>query len=587
MPLSTFSGTLGIKRAAHLLRRATFGASKETIDTFSNLTVSQAMSILFPSSLPDAEPPIDPVIGQEWLTVIDSDDDNGSSDSQRQEYFKGWLLGQMLSLGIPESLQLGYALREKIAFFMHTHFTTMQSKVDNSRHLYSQNALFRYFAFDGNQEPEVNFSTLTKKLCVDNAMLIFLDGRLNMKGSPNENFARELFELFVIGKGYEDGLPPDLDAGDYLNFTEQDVQAAARVLSGWDADRALDNIDPDTMFPRGKVRGGAVATAHDNEPKQFSFRLGNHIIAPDPALLDESGRPTEESAIDEIGQLIDLLYSQDETARYICRKIYRFFVYSHISPDVEAEIIQEMAATFQANGFKIQPVLEELFQSQHFYEASDGVADDHFGGVIKSPLDLVLGTLLFFEVQLPDYTGNIEGFYETTDNIIKLLERQGLTFYEPIEVAGYPAYHQFPAFSRNWISTNYLTRRYDFIRYILSMVKDDEPGQITVDIVAYVRNNIPNAVASDARELIMILVKYLLPMSDNLTFDRENDENAELTAERLHYFLHAFLYARNIDVDPEGTWTLRWENNYDPDVLQGQLQGLFNAILQTPEYQLM
>jgi len=119
------------------------------------------------------------------------------------------------------------------------------------------------------------------------------------------------------------------------------------------------------------------------------------------------------------------------------------------------------------------------------------------------------------------------------------------------------------------------------------MVNKEDSGHLTVDILTYVRNNIPHALASDARELIMILVKYLLPMSDNLTFDRDNDENAELTAERLNYFLHAFLYARNIDVDPEGTWTLRWENNYDPDVLQGQLQSLFNALLQSPEYQLM
>lgn len=585
MPLSTFSGTLGIKRAAHLLRRATFGASKEIIDTFSDLTVAQAVAILFPSSLPDAEPPIDPVIGQEWLTATDSE--TGSSDSKRQEYFKGWLLGQMLSIGVPEEFQLGYSVREKIVFFMHTHFTTMQSKVDNSKHLYYQNALFRYFAFDAEKDTEVNFSTLTKKLCIDNAMLIFLDGRLNVKGSPNENFARELFELYVIGKGYEDGLPPDLSPGDYLNFTEQDVQAAARVLSGWDADRILDNIDPDTMLPRGKVRGGTIASSHDNDPKQFSFRLGNHVIEPNSDLLDASGSATEESAIDEIGQLIDLLYAQEETARYICRKIYRFFVYSHISPTVETEVIQEMAHTFKASGFKIQPVLEELFQSQHFYEASSGVEDDHFGGVIKSPLDLVMGTLRFFEVQLPDYIQDTEEFYETTGSLVKLLEGQGLTFYEPIEVAGYPSYHQFPAFSRNWISTNYLTRRYDFIRYILSMMNKEEAGHITVDILAYVRNNIPDAIASNAKQLIITLAKYLLPLSDNLTFDRDNDENAELTAERLNYFLHAFLYARNIDVDPEGTWTLRWVNNYDTDVLQGQLQSLFNALLQTPEYQLM
>lgn len=585
MPLATFSGSLGSKRAAHLLRRASFGASKQAIDTFSGLTAAEAVARLFPPTLPDAPLPIDPVINQEWITIPDNDD--GSSDAARQEYFKGWLLGQMLSVGVPDGQKLSYAVREKIVFFMHTHFTTMQSKVDNSKHLYFQNALFRYFALDANSEPEVNFCTLTKKICVDNAMLIFLDGRLNVKGSPNENFARELFELFVIGKGFEGTIPPDLEAGDYLYFTEQDVQAAARVLSGWDADKTCENIDPDTLLPRGKVRGGSIASSHDNDLKQFSSRLDNNIIAADPDLLDDAGRPTEESALDEVNQLIDLLYAQEETARYICRKIYRYFVYSHISATVEEEVIKVMAHTFKTNNFKIQPVLEDLFMSKHFYEATDIIADDNFGSVIKSPLDLIVGTLWFFDVKLPDYTADLTLFYATTNKLIKMMEDQGLTFYEPIEVAGYPAYHQFPAFSRNWISTNYLTRRYNFIRKIFSLSNMEAPEEVYIDLLAYVKSNIPDAVASNAKELIITLAKYLLPLSENLTFDKDNDDQAELTAERLHYFLHAFLYARDIDADPEATWTLRWTGGYDDDARLGQLQHLFNAMLQSPEYQLM
>ncbi len=585
MPLSTFSGTLGYKRAAHLLRRATFGATKETIDTFAGMSAAEAVSRLFPTSLPDPVLPIDPATGTEWISTPVTD--ANSDENQLQAYFNGWLLAQMMAIGIDENQKLAYTVREKVAFFMHTHFTTMQTKVNNSKHIYFQNALFRQFAFDKDKDSMVNFAELTKKLCVDNAMLIFLDGKLNVKGSPNENFARELFELYVIGKGLEGTIPPDLGQGDYLNYTEQDIQAAAEVLSGWDADKTFANIDSDTLLPRGVVRGGSIASSHDNDVKQFSARLGNGIIQPDPALLDPSGRPTEASALDEISQLIDLLYSKEETARYICRKIYRYYAYYNIPQELDNTIISEMAATFTASGFKIQPVLEELFKSNHFYEADSGVTDDSYGGIIKSPLDLVLGTIKFFNIQVPDYITNTTTFYETSNDLLKKMEAQGMEFYEPIEVAGYPPYHQYPAFNRNWISTNYLTRRYEFIRKSMSMMNMDEPGAIYIDILTFVKTNVPDAIAADAKLLIMHLAKYLLPLADNLTFDAAADGNADITTERLNYFLQAFLYNPQLDIDPEAAWTERYTHNYDSEVRQRQLENLLNAMLQSPEYQLM
>ncbi len=591
MPLPSISGPLGYKRASHLLHRASFGPTKQQIDSFATLSASQAVSMLFLQSLPDPALPIDPETGSEW--VVSGTTDANSGDSELQEFLKGWYIGQMLSLGVAPGNSLAYATREKLVFFLHTVFTTIQSKVDNSRSLYFQNQLFRKFAFDKSVGTDYNFKELTKKVSVDNAMLRLLDGNLNVNGSVNENYGRELFELFTIGRGLEGTLPPSTVPGDYFNFTEQDVRAAAKVLSGWELDPTfltLDNlVDLDlagsVKLRRGKVRGSVTnANAHDNSVKQFSDRFNNAIIQPDPVLLAGSNA-TEASALDEISQLIELIYSKPETARNFCRRVYRFFVYHEISQPIDDTIIAEMANTFVSNGYKIQPVLEDLFQSQHFYEAAAGVLDDNFGGIIKSPLDLMVGTFRLFAIQLPDPVSSASSFYEKTGELIRELESMGMHFYEPFDVAGYDAYHQYPIYHRSWISTNFLTRRYEFIR---NLVSDNQmmPGSLKIDVVGFVKDNISNAIASDARTLIIELAKYFLPLADNLTFDPALDDNAGLTAERVNYFLSAFLKSPQIDADPEGAWTFRWNNLTEMEVVRGQLQNLFNAMLQSPEYQL-
>jgi hypothetical protein len=153
----------------------------------------------------------------------------------------------------------------------------------------------------------------------------------------------------------------------------------------------------------------------------------------------------------------------------------------------------------------------------------------------------------------------------------------GMNFYEPYDVAGYEAYHQYPIFHRAWISTNYLTRRYEFIRLLQdAMLPDGEK----IDAYQFVFNKIDFARAAEANLLIEDLAKYFLPRPEGTT---------ELTPERLNYFLTAFLKSPAIDVDPEGTWTDRWlhpEKYQEPEVVIGQLRSLFNAMLQSPEYQL-
>jgi uncharacterized protein (DUF1800 family) len=591
MPLPSITGPLGYKRASHLLHRASFGPTKQQIDSFATLSAGQAITQLFQQPLPDPALPIDPETGSEW--VLTGTTDSNSGDSELQEYFKGWLVGQMLSMGVPPVNSLAFSTREKLVFFLHTVFTTIQAKVDNSRSLYFQNQLFRKFAFDKTLSADYTIKELTKKISVDNAMLRLLDGNLNVNGSVNENYGRELLELFTIGRGLEGTLPPVTVPGDYFNFTEQDVRAAAKVLSGWELDPTFSTqdtmVDLDlagtVKLPRGKVRGSVTnANAHDNSSKQFSDRFNNATILPDPLLLSGSNA-TEASALDEISQLIELIYSKPETARNFCRRVYRFFVYHEISQSIDDTIIAEMANTFVNNGYKLQPVLEDLFQSQHFYDAAAGEQDDNFGGIIKSPLDLMIGTIRFFGIPLPDPISSPDSFYEKTGELIRDLESMGMHFYQPFDVAGYDAYHQYPIYHRSWISTNFLTRRYEFIRKLVSE-NQMMMGSLKIDVVMFVKNNLSDALASDARSLIIELAKYLLPLSDNLTFDPALDDNSGLTAERLNYFLTAFLKSPQIDADPEGAWSFRWINLTEMEVVRGQLQNLFNAMLQSPEYQL-
>uniref|UniRef100_UPI00404B4E64 DUF1800 domain-containing protein n=1 Tax=Fulvivirga sp. TaxID=1931237 RepID=UPI00404B4E64 len=595
MPLAPFTGTLGTKKAAHLLRRATFGANKASIDMLAAMTPQQAIPSLFLDNLPGPPLPVDTETGQEWISGVT---DANSGDNELQDFLKQWMIGQCLGVDVDDSSKLSYKTREKVVFFYHTYFTTIMTKVDDSRATYFQNALFRLFAFDKNDVdvqivnedtglPEndtlvLNIKELTKKISVDNAMLKFLDGNLNVKGSPNENYAREMLELYTIGRGLEGNLPDIPEPGDYINFTEQDVRAAANVLTGFDIDDDFVNIDPYTNLPRGVIKGGNIATAHENNValKTFSPRFDNAQITADPALLN-GGQPTEESILDEISQLIELIYTKEETAKHLCRKLYRFYVYYEITPEIDNTIIAEMAQTLINNDYKVQMVLEELFASEHFYEAVAGIEDDKFGGIIKSPLELVLGTLSFFNYELPSYTGDLEGFYNETGQLLSSMDSMGMNFYEPFEVAGYSAYHQFPVYNRNWISTNYLTQRYNFIRQILNPSED----RIYIDPYAFVNVNFA-ANAGDARQLVIDIAAYVFTMADNLSYDVDG---GELTKERLRFFLQSFLgfadYEAEVDIAIV-EWESLYANSSNYLEIGEYLKRLFNAMLQSPENQL-
>ncbi|MCD9018384.1 DUF1800 domain-containing protein [Parachryseolinea silvisoli] len=594
-----------------MLRRATFGGSKTQIDAVGNMNSSSAVDMLFDTVLPQPAPPIDLKTGTEWVYSGFQDGVN-SNTFVLVDQFLQWFLGQMMSPGITDiNTALAHAARERVVYFLHTHFTTIESKVNNVRSLYFQNQLYRLFATNNSVLPNgisLDFKSLTVKVSIDNAMIRLLDGDTNVKGGVNgvnENYARELFELYSIGRGLEGTpLPPGLEQGDYVVYKESDIRQAAYTLSGWETAMPLEGVfdplateqttfgfDPDTLLPRGKVKGSAEnASQHDNTVKTFSDRLGGMQVTPDATLMP-SGNPTEESAIDEITQLIDIIYAQPETARNICRRIYRFFVWAaHTDAEAQAieTVIDDMVATFKANNYKLIPVIKQLLQSKHFYEAidADPVDDANFGAIIKSPIDLTLGTLKFFDITIPAMETDPAEFYRRTSRIITVIgkDRQGMSFFEPFDVAGYEAYHQYPIYHRAWITPNTLGHRYDFVRGVINGIDNMEDDVFNLlDARQFVQTHF-STVAADAPLLIRTLAEYLLPFSKNLTFeDADDDVNSSLSSQRLNWFL-----AKMFDgILSEAEWADYWNNRPDEYAdIRRALQNLLNAMLQTPEYQL-
>lgn len=556
MALEKFTDVLGTKNAAHLLRRTTFGITKADIDTFATKTPEEAFTLLT-AAVATPSAPIDAKTGASWLPK--PDEEVNSEGGDLTQFVKSWWLHQMYSAGAN--------MKELMVFLMHTFYPTVESAVEDATALYYQNALFRFYAYG-------NLKTLTKKVSVDNAMLLLLDGRLNEVDRPNENFARELFELHTIGKGEQTG------ADNYTNYTEADIKMAARILSGWTndpnfgTDTTNSNVDTETGIPLGILKGeGLYASRHDasnDPPRKFTSAFDNTVIAHlDTDVVD--GKATKEAAKEQVNLLVDMIFAKRATAENFCRKIYRFFVYYDITTDAETNVIQPLADTMVANSYEILPVVKELLTSKVFYDANNTETTDNTrSDIIKSPLELSLGGMKYFGIQPPSPSADITKFYEFYGSLLNALSDQGISLYEPYDVAGYDAYHQQPDYNRNWITVNTLAFRYDFC---LKLGKNTLFDGITIDFAKYVKDNV--TAPETGRNIVQHFVDYLLP--ETITSTGEGN--------RFDYFLKILLG----DLSAEN-WTTEWNSYLSTgmgDMVNSQLEDLIAALLQTPEYQLM
>jgi uncharacterized protein (DUF1800 family) len=554
MAIETFVGQLGAKNAAHLLRRATFGPTPQDITSFSSMDVSTALDTVF-QSLPAPQPPVDPATGLTWLNPAAG----GSNSSQEDliDYFMAWHLEQMR--------KSGNSIKERIVWFLHTHLPVRRSVVPQSEHLYYQNELFRNYAFG-------SFKTLFKKVILDNAMMLFIDNATNDVASPNENFAREMFELYSIGRG------PQISEGNYTHYTEDDIKAATRILTGYGLDESFATLDPDTGLPTAALKtvlSGAteIANRHDPDPKQFSAAFQNTVIEP-AELVD--GYATRAAAEGELDAMLNMIFSQEETAKFLVRKIYRFFVYYDIAPEVESQIIVPLANTFRTSNYNLETVIRELLGSTHFYDTDNLLSEDNnSGALIKSPLEITLGTCRMFGIKFPvNETTVYQNVYQG-EGILGILENQGLPFYEPYDVAGFEAYYQFPNFNRNWITPYSMAYRYTLSSQILSGTNAGGGNLgIQFDFLDWFENSGYITQPDDAVAMVTELTSLLYPFP--------------VSDERRTYFIEEVLLS---GLYPATYWTSRW-NIYLSDPagneaeIRGMLDGLFHGLIQTPEYQL-
>ena len=542
------NGVLGTRLAAHLLRRCTYCPSRPLIDQFATRTASEAVSALmnFAAHPLSMEEPIDPDTGEPW--IINDTVTASSGDFLLNKFVRAWWTNEALQ---------DPTLRHKMMYFLHTNFSVVADTL-NSKNFFDHLLLLRFYALG-------NFRILSQKITLDNVMLAYLNNNDNRRDNPNENYAREFLELFTIGKG------PQIAAGDYTHYTEADVVTAARVLTGFsnDWDRRHDqpdngqNIDPDT----GIHRGIFYTWAHDTTDKTFSHAFGNATI---------TGRSTEAGMLEELVDFVNMIFNQAETARAVCRRIYRFFVRTEISTEVEQTIIEGLATTFRNSDYNLGTVMTQLLESQHFYdEDTVDTGDETIGSLVKSPLELLLGTLSFFQIPIPDPISQSEAHYRefferSVEDVI--FARAAYEHFKPGSVAGYPAYYQEPGFRRNWFNSTSIIARYKLPEMLISGRRVISWGDLgtQVNLVAFIENAGNISDPGDAVILVTELLEYLFCETPD--------------ADRLDYFLNTvFLNGLN-----PLNWYFEWQNyqntGMDADV-KIPLEKLFTSILYSPEYQ--
>ena len=320
------TAALGYDDARHLLARTGFDPTDAEVRAYAPLTRDAAVAKLLretretaltvpPASATDTSP-LRPPRGESATPA----EKKAFVQQQVREglALRAWWVQEMLATPSP--------LTERMTLFWHNHFVSGQPKVRISRLMYRQNVTLRAHATG-------NFGTLLHAIAKDPAMLIYLDSAQNRKGAPNENFAREVMELFTLGEGH---------------YTEQDVREAARAFTGWSFDR---------------------------ETGQFAYRPRAH----DGGMKTVLGRtaPLDGDAV------LDLLLTRPETARHVTAKLWREFV----SPDPDPAEVRRIAARFRDSDYEIKTVLSELLLCDAFYARANR------GVLVKSPAEFVVGTL--------------------------------------------------------------------------------------------------------------------------------------------------------------------------------------------------
>ncbi len=379
-----------IAQMAHLMRRAGFGASRDELEQLVKQGYEETVEQLVepPAQIPRADV-------YQLFRYMPSLETGGPVTMPGAA---NWLY-HMVNTQRP--------LEEKMALFWHGVFATGNSKVDNDNHLIRQIDQFR-------DHGTGNYRDLLILLAQNPAMIYWLDNHENHKRAPNENWGRELLELFSLGVGH---------------YTEKDVFECARAFTGWTLGPKIPRVPNHRFFFQYEFR----PEEHDYGEKEFLGRTGNF----------------------DGFDIIDIILEQPACPRFIARHLYNFFVADeaqvpawNIEPPRDPEAIDYLAGVFRDTGFEIKPVLRALFNSDFFKEA--------MFQKVKSPVETVVGTLRFTEDMLGPQRELVPLGQESA--------HMGQSLHNPPSVEGWQT-------GRDWINSGAVVGRINFVADRVSNVE--------------------------------------------------------------------------------------------------------------------
>ena len=391
----------GFEAAAHLLNRAAFGGTPAEIESLARLSPSDAVDRILAPAVPQGDDPLPPPVWarpdpdrprklkefREATPEVRRELAKARQKEERTRFLElqSWWLRRMTH-GAP-----AYAHREKLTLFWHGHFATAFQKVRDAHLMWRQNDLLRRLGGG-------DWTTLLREVSRDPAMLIWLDQAQSKPEHPNENFARELMELFTLGEEH---------------YTESDVLAAARALTGL----TLDRLTQEPVFrPR----------LHDRTPTTLFGVTGSH----------------------QLDDVLRLIVSRGESSRFITGRLWSFFAGTDASP----ELIADLASTFEHQGRCLTPFLRTMFLSGAFH------SPDVTRHQIKSPVQLLVMACRQLERDLPPPPA--------TFTALRML---GQELFNPPNVKGWEG-------GVAWINTNTLLTRHN-LALLLTTGQNPLPAQ--------------------------------------------------------------------------------------------------------------
>ncbi|THD67733.1 DUF1800 family protein [Robertkochia marina] len=544
--LEPYTGEFGKAQKKHLLNRTMMGYAHRHYKDIENLTLDQALDLIFtPETKPD--PPVNDYYHEVSKEEIEAQGhvyvEPGTSyvetsepkvpPIQRYQSFYSWLL----NLQVNQSTKIHW----KLVFFLHNLLPASQGTV---KMLYPHYMMLFNYSF----RP---YHKTIKALTLDPLMLFYLNLQISQKQSPDENYARELQELFTIGKG------PN------AQYTEYDIIAASRVLTGW-------QYSGNSLINEGPIQTIFNSAKHDPGTKNFSSFYGNRTI---------DGKMGNDGAL-ELDELIEMIFETQECALYLSRRLYQFFVNPIINETAEVNIIKPLSEILRNNNFQLDIPLRVLLKSEHFFDSS------FYFSLIKAPTEFMFGFMKEFEFEFKNYEskGDIPAKYinQDTTNFYKYkaidwyMNNIGLRYIYPPSVSGWPAYYQAPVYDLFWINSITISERTkigeQFGKWGLTLGPGDSGGwvQLVIDRAKYVTSlddptNLESVIEQVSERLLAS------PMSEET---RNRIKNAILDGQSESHFTE--LVQAYLD-DPS-------EEN--KNVLSGRLEDLFAGIFKLGEFQL-